>query len=363
MGIDWRQLTFLENTVESILYAVTIILIGLIFQRFISKQVSRLVFKIFKRYSFGVSAEKFVDLLARPFSVFIFLITLLIAFLPLHYPESWHLVPEHKTGLKMAVWKVFYLALVLSITWIVLRLVDYFSLVLLQRASVTATKTDDQLVPFIKEALKIIIVLFSLFFILGAIFKLNIASLIAGLGIGGLAFALAAKDTLENLLGSFIIFLDKPFVVGDSVKVGTVEGKVEKIGFRSTKIRNLEKSLVTVSNKKMIESELENLSERAMIRATFPLSIDYAVPFNLVQEFISELRSNFNANDKLQDEPIIRFSRIRENAIEIQIVFFVLTRDIDEYIKVREEVLFSILKIAQEHKIQFTSPAVELKQA
>ncbi len=141
-----------------------------------------------------------------------------------------------------------------------------------------------------------------------------------------------------------------------------MEGKVEKIGFRSTKIRNLEKSLVTVSNKKMIESELENLSEREMIRAAFPLSIDYAVPFNMVQEFINELRENLNANELLQKDPIIRFSRIRENAIEIQLVFFVLTRDIDEYIKVREDVLFSILAIAQKHKIQFTSPAVELKQ-
>src|SRR5436190_8492343 len=126
MGYDWRQLTILENTLESILYAVAIILIGLIFQRFISKQISKLVFKIFKRYSFGVGAEKFVELLSKPFSVFIFLIILYIAFLQLHYPESWHLVPEHKTGLKMTVWKIFALAIIFSITRIILRLVDYF---------------------------------------------------------------------------------------------------------------------------------------------------------------------------------------------------------------------------------------------
>src|SRR6185369_10292037 len=125
----------------------------------------------------------------------------------------------------------------------------------------------DQLVPFLREAIKIIIGVFSFFFILGAVFHINIASLIAGLGIGGLAFALAAKETLENLLGSFTIFLDKPFVVGDVVKVGSAEGTIENIGFRSTRIRTLEKTLLTVPNKKMVDAELDNLTERVVRRA------------------------------------------------------------------------------------------------
>lgn len=362
MGYNWHQLTFLENTLESILYAVGIILTGLIFLRFISKQLSKLVFKIFKRYSFGVSAEKFVQLLVQPISVFVFLLTLFIAFMQLHYPESWHLVPEQKAGLKMTVWRIFELALVCSVTWMVLRLVDYFSLVMLYRASLTESRSDDQLIPFIKEALKIVVVIFSIFFMLGAIFKLNIASLIAGLGIGGLAFALAAKDTLENLLGSFTIFLDKPFVVGDTVKVGNVEGKVERIGFRSTKIRSVEKSLVTVPNKKMTEAELDNLSDKSMTRATFPLGIHFSTPLNSIQQFINDVRNHLQSNDKLKSDPTVRVNRIYENTIEVLVLFFVLTNEWDEYVQVREEVLLTILIIAQQNEIQFAYPAREIKQ-
>lgn len=363
MGNDWLQLTFLENTLESLLYAIAIILTGLVFQRFISRKLSQLIFKIFKKYSFGVSGEKFVQLLVKPFSVFVLLITIYIACLQLHYPESWHLVPEHKAGLKMTIWKLFQLSIVLSITWIVLRLVDYFSLVMLHRASLTESKSDDQLVPFFKESLKIIIIIFSVFFMLGTIFKINIASLIAGLGIGGLAFALAAKDTLENLIGSFVIFLDKPFVVGDTVKVGNVEGKVEKIGFRSTQIRSVEKSLVIVPNKRMTEADLDNLSEKSMTRATFPLGIHYNTPLNILQDFMEEIRKYLQTNEKLRVDPVVRVNRIQENTIELLILFFVMTNEWEEYIMVREEVLLSILKIAQQKEIQFAYPARELKQA
>src|SRR6185295_11619359 len=100
--------------------------------------------------------------------------------------------------------------------------------------------------------------------------------LIAGLGIGGLALALAAKETIENLFASFTIFLDKPFTIGDLVQVGSVTGKVESIGFRSTRIRTAEKSFVTVPNKKMVDVELENQSERFERRAYFTIGLTYA---------------------------------------------------------------------------------------
>ena len=361
MGNNWLQFTFFENTIESILYAIGIILTGLVFQRFISRKLSQLIYKIFKRYSSGVSGEKFIQLLIKPLSVFVLLLTIYIAFLQLSYPESWHLVPEHKAGLKMTVWRLFQICLVCSVTWIILRLVDFLSLVMLHRAVHTTTKSDDQFVPFFKETLKFIVIIFSLFFMLGAIFKLNIASLLAGLGIGGLAFALAAKDTLENLLGSFTIFLDKPFIVGDTVKVGNVEGKVEKIGFRSTRIRSVEKSLVTVPNKKMTEAELENLSEKSMTRATFPLGIHYSTPLNVVEEFMEDIRQALLQNKNLKDDPTVRINRVQENTIEVLVIFFVLTNEWEAYISVREEILLNILRIAQRMNIQFAYQAREIR--
>src|SRR5205085_12023485 len=106
--------------------------------------------------------------------------------------------------------------LCISLCWIVLRATDFVALVMLNRAKRTETLSDDQMVTFVKEAVKVIIVVIAFFLILGMVFKLDVVSLLTGLGIGGLAIALAAKETLENLLGSFTIFLDKPFTTGDS---------------------------------------------------------------------------------------------------------------------------------------------------
>ena len=144
--------------------------------------------------------------------------------------------------------------------------------------------------------------------------------------------------------------------------MGNVEGKVEKIGFRSTQIRSIEKSLVTVPNKKMTEAELDNLSEKAMTRAVFPLGIHYTTPLHVLQDFMDELRKYLSANEKLKPDPVVRINRIQENSIELLILFFVMTNEWEEYIKVKEEILLNILKIAQEKQIQFAYPAREIKQ-
>ena len=101
---------------------------------------------------------------------------------------------------------------------------------------------DDQLIPFIIEIGKILIYVLGAFIVMGSIFNVNIAALATGLGIGGIALAMASKESLENLLGSFTIFFDKPFTVGDIVTVGSVTGTVEKVGFRSTRVRTFDKA-------------------------------------------------------------------------------------------------------------------------
>ena len=96
------------------------------------------------------------------------------------------------------------------------------------------------------------------------IFNIDVTALAAGVGIGGIAIAMASKESLENLLGSFTIFFDKPFLVGDLVTTGNITGTVEKVGFRSTRIRTFDKSIVTVPNKNMISAELDNLGKEKL---------------------------------------------------------------------------------------------------
>ncbi|CAN5472092.1 mechanosensitive ion channel family protein [soil metagenome] len=362
MDPKFLQQTIFENSVQNILLFFTIILAGITLKRFVAAQVSTFFFRFIKKHTAGVDVKQFRDLLHKPVGLFIILMSVYIACNQLHYPISWQLDTEEKFGLRYIIWKMFQLSIAVSFTWTFLRLADFFGLVLLHRSRLTSTKTDDQLVPFVKESIKFIIVLFSFFFILGSVFSVNVASLIAGLGIGGLAFALAAKDTLENLLGSFTIFLDKPFAIGDLVKVGTVQGRVERIGFRSTQIRTLERSLISMPNKKMIDAELENLSMRNMIRALFPLSLRFDTPPDKIESLIAAITELLNQHETVAElpSPFVRFEKITETGIELNVFFFVMTTDADVFVKIREEILFKILRLAQQAEVRFDAKGLEV---
>lgn len=365
MDLSFLEYTFLGNSMRSYCWFVGILLVGIIIKRFLSKVLAQLTFRLVKKYSSGVGFDKFLELLKAPFGVFVILITFYFAFDRLEFPQEWNLVPEEKFGVRMLMFRSFQCAIVLSITWILLRITDFFGVILLHRASLTESKVDDQLVPFVKESIKVIIALFSLFFILGSICNINIASLIAGLGIGGLAFALAAKESLENLLGSFTIFLDKPFVIGDLVQIGGISGNVEKIGFRSTRIRTLDKSYVTVPNKKMVEAELDNLSLRTLRRVKFVLSLSYSNSPASIKNFINDLKTFISENPTTSQEGQVRLYELNKNSIDLMVLYFIDTIEYDFYLDMREIVNYKIMEIAEKHAIAFANPTpvvVEMKK-
>ena len=200
--------TFLGNTLESYCWFIGIILLGLLFKKLLSKLLALFVFKFLQKYSKGVGYERLLFLLKKPLGILILLFTFYFAFDRINFPQEWNLVTIEHFGLRLILYRIFLILMVVSITWIILRVIDFLGLVLSNRAAESESKMDNQIVPFIKDAAKVLVSIFSLFFILGAVFQLNVASLIAGLGIGGLAVALVAKESLENLLGSFTIFLD-----------------------------------------------------------------------------------------------------------------------------------------------------------
>jgi MscS family membrane protein len=362
MNNDWRSQTIFENSVESILWFFGIILIGILFKRFVSNHLSGLIYRFIKKRTGGVDVKELRELLQKPFGLFVVLISLYIACLQLHWPVSWHLPSEENFGIKYVLWKAFQFSIVMTLTWILMRLIDFFGIVLLHRAKATASRSDDQLVPFIKESIKFIVVILSFFIALGLVFHVNVASLIAGLGIGGLAIALAAKDTLENLLGSFAIFLDKPFTIGDVVKVGSVTGKVEKIGFRSTQIRTLEKTIVTVPNKKMTDAELENISMRQMIRALFPLTARFETSVETIQKFKEEVHYYlFQHEDVIKDPaPSVKVDKITDMGIELQFLFFINTIDPDYFTTKRDEILLEILRKSNQLGVRFDTKTQDI---
>jgi len=144
---------------------------------------------------------------------------------------------------------------------------------------------------FAKDIFKVAIGILSVLFILGAIYKLDIRGLLGAAGIATLAIALAAKETLENLISSIIILIERPYSVGDIVKAGEAEGQVEKIGFRSTILRSPDKTLVTIPNKKMVESLTENQTDRINRNVKQHIYIKPNLKSSIIKEILRELET------------------------------------------------------------------------
>ena len=236
----------------------------------------------------------------------------------------------------------------------VMRSVDFAGMVLIARAHRTNNHTDDQLVPFLKEAVKVLLGGIGFLIMLAVAFNLDIVSLVTGLGIGGLAFALAAKETLENLLGSFTIFLDKPFVVGDQVKVGAIEGVVESIGFRSTRIRALDRMLVTVPNKRMVDAELINETDREFRRFRCLLQLNPEVKIDDLEAFLTNLRAFLTQRHHLEGQPQVHLKGISTTGLEVQVIAVLRLPDSEIFAAEQELINIKIIELVQQHHLSFS---------
>lgn len=354
---SFSQQTWLGNTVMDYFFFLCILIVGFLMRQRLIMWITGLLYLTIKRHAKPVGRQKLFQLLSYPLGIFIGSVIVYMAFDCLVIPAEWHVASREQFGIRFIVYRVFHLFLIFSGFWIVLRLIDYSALIFLQRAKGTATLADDQLVSFSKEAVKVVVGVLGLFVLLGVAFQLDVVSLIAGLGIGGLAIALAAKETLENLLGSFTIFLDKPFVTGDSVRVGSIEGTVESVGFRSTRIRSTEKMLVTVPNKKMVDAELINDTNRIVRRAAFSLILNHDTTEEQIRNVVSDIRRLLSSNPVIDhNSPVVRFRNFLEKGLEVFVVYVALTSDLTEFLGIQEDVNFSIMKILKENNVVLAQP-------
>jgi len=357
---DFLQYRILGNSIESYLWFAGILVAGILFKQFISKLISRLLFASFGKKTRSVGLETFLGLLTAPISTFILIITFYLAFSQLSFPENWNISPDHVFGIRMVIHRVFQVAIIFSIFWIVLRLTDFIASVFLHRASLTDSKMDDQLVLFTREISKVIIVIIGFFAALAIGFNLDVVSLVTGLGIGGLAFALAAKETLENLLGSFTIFLDKPFKVGDQIRVSGVEGMVESVGIRTTRIRSLDKSLVILPNKKMIDAELVNEDERALRRVRFTIRLAYSTTAEQLQNVSSEIKLLIENHPMVTENVRVNFRTFGVNSLDIRVNYFIMDPTYEKFLEINEEINLKIMGIIERNDCAFANPSAPI---
>ena len=347
----------LGNTLNDYAWFIGAVFLGFIFKKLISKYLSHLLFKIVGKRAAAVGIEKFDNLLTKPIGLFIMLSIIYLGSAHIQYPPTWNLAAETEIGLRMLIAKGFALIYVYSIFWILLKLIDYIGLILSKKAEETANKMDDQLIPFIIEIAKIVTYIFALVVVVANVFDSDITALATGLGIGGIAIAMASKESLENLLGSFTIFLDQPFTLGDTVTVGTVTGTVEKVGFRSTRIRTFDKSLVTVPNKKMIDAELDNLGMRPVRRVKFNVGLTYETEPAQIKAIVTDIQTMINQHEKTNQDGKVRFQEFGASSLDILVMYFVNSPKWDDLIDVKEDVNYKIMEIIKKHNSDFAFPS------
>ena len=191
------------------------------------------------------------------------------------------------------------------------------------------------------------------------VWGINVTALIASLGLGGLAFALAAKDTAANLFGSFAILADKSIRIGEWIKVDGVEGVVEDVGMRTTKIRSFEKSLITVPNSIVANAPIENYSRRGVRRIKMHIGLVYGTSQSQIATIVSEIKSMLQNHEGISQKEtmLVNFDNFGDSSLDIFIYTFTATANWERYLAIREDINLKIMQIVENNGSSFAFPS------
>ena len=358
--MEFLNYEFLGNSVTEYLYFLSSFLIGLLliipFRHFISK----LLFRLFGKYNNEDDNKKFNSLLKKPLQYFLTLLVLYFSVQFISLPEFLSSTKDGDFNLVLYLGKGFNLLLLITIFWTINRSIDFVGFKLKNNASETESKVDDQLIPFAIDIAKVLTIVLGVVMILGNVFDVNVTALVTGLGIGGVAFALASKESLENLLGSFTIFFDKPFTVGDTVTLGGVTGTVEKVGFRSTRIRTFDKSVVTVPNKNIISTELDNLGARPVRRVKFNIGLTYETSVENIKNIVDDIQKLIDDHPMTNQDGRVRFLNFGASSLDIMVLYYVDSPDWEVLIDAQQKINFQIIDIVNKYKCEFAFPSTSV---
>ena len=303
-----------------------------------------------ERHEFWAREQKRVE---RPVLLLVGALTILIGFPVLDFDQDVEKVVDTFASLASA----------LAATLLGLRLVDVAADYWADLAEETDSKLDDQLVPLARTSGKIFVAVIGAAFVLQNL-NVNITSLIAGLGIGGIAVALAARDSIRNLIGGATILADKPFQVGDWVVIGDFEGTVEQVGFRSTRIRTFADSLISMPNARITDTEVNNMGRRSWRRYSTTLGLAYYTDPDRIQAFVEGVRAIVRANPKMRhDYYIVEFITFADSSLNIMVYTFIEAADWNEEMRVRHIFNLDILRLAERLEVDFAFPTQTLHVA
>ena len=351
----WTQLT--TSTFLDIPLARWLIAIAALFATVIAQRVVLSTFHAFAQRIASRTKTKLDDVLLhaaeRPVGLLVYVIGILLTVHLLNPPADIFPLVELANNVGRV-------ATILIGVWFLWRLIEGLSVYFSARAKETESSLDDQLVPFVSKTLKIFLVLTAVLMVAQNM-GYSISGLLASLGIGGIAIAMAAKDTIANVFGSIMILVDRPFTVGDWIKGSDFEGVVEEVGFRSTKIRTFEKTLVNVPNSALANMVIDNIDARSVRRIKMRIGLTYDTSSSQMDAALKGIEDILIKHPGVdQSYKLVKFDEFADSSLSIFLYYFSASKVWEEYLQVRQEVNMQIMEMLEGMELEFAFPSQTL---
>jgi MscS family membrane protein len=340
------------DLVNRLLFVVAILLLTWLLRQIVSAIVPRLIRRITQRTETSAD-NQIIEALQPPTSFLVMVGGLWVAAIALELPNA----VEHAISVVLTSLVVY------GIFWAIYRLSSPAVRIFMNVSRRTMRETpiptllDDKLAQVAQQIVKALVVVLG-FAAVTEVWGYNVTGLIAGLGLGGLAFALAAQKTLENLLGYFVILADEPLNVGEYVVFGDISGTVESIGFRSTRIRVLDQSLVTVPNKTIMDANVTNWSRLTKRRLNMTLGLSYSSSPDQILSVVQAIREMLRDHELVQPDSVtVQFVEFGENSLDILIICFMDAPVWADFQAARQDINLRIVRILTERGVDVAFPS------
>ena len=355
---DFLQREFFDNKVESYLAVLGSLIIALLIKRLVSKYLASVIFRLVMKTDTTINKQGFIDLIVQPLDLFLVLFITFGAIDRLNFPHALNF-NLFRIPIQVIIEALYKGVLITVFIWLLLRIIDFAAYVLEEKASKTGDQNHNQLVVFFKDFFKVLLFIIGILLLLKFSFHQNIGNLLTGLSIVGAAIALATRESLENLIASFIIFFDKPFITGDTVKVEGFTGTVEKIGLRSTRVRTDHKTYITIPNKKMVDSVLDNLTMRTQRKVETRLDVSLFTSSEQLQKLVNRIKIILQKED-VEDTTVYLSDTGKESHIITVEYLTSAFQPADDFIQLRQQVNFEIISLLEELEIKLSAAGREL---
>ncbi|RYG48836.1 MAG: mechanosensitive ion channel [Chitinophagaceae bacterium] len=349
----------LDNPVKNYLKVAAVILIVFMLKRIISLYLVSLLLKIFNNAG-KIDSDRFKKLVVKPVGWVLVIVVSVIAFDKLYFPGVWHFriygysTKEILNALGICI-------MIIALIRFLLRTVDFIALIMKQAATGKDDRSEYQMISFFRDFLKVAIGIFGTLWLIRSGLGKPVGPLLTGLSIVGAALALAAKESLENLIASFIIFFDKPFFVGDFLKVNNVSGTVERIGLRSTRIRTTEKTLVTIPNKQMVDGIVDNVSMRTQLRAEIKIELNINTDPAKLDQLVNDTRKWLQ--DRKDDILTVSvfLQDYSKNGVTLFTEYFTPPANITKFNEIRQKLILYIRQRIEEIGLELQTGATDIR--